>query len=266
MARRALVGLGSNLGSRRAWLRLALHGLQRLSEAPLRRSALHRSEPMGPPQRSYLNAVVALRWSGSPEALLEALLELERRLLRRRRLRWGPRTVDLDLLWMEGVSRCSPSLTLPHPGIFSRPFVVLPALQVAPPVLAPALRKAAENIAPGARSSRTRWRPPPRARCTTADDPGEALIELLEGASRRGLGASWSPERCERIQAADPLQCLAAARRHHARLLAMAPAGAGGWEALLGPGRLPAFRQLELRRREAGLWQARWRATSTSKL
>ena len=84
------------------------------------------------PQGPYLNAAVALEWSASPEALLEVLLRIERERGRIRDVRYGPRTLDLDVLWMEGVTLEHADLTVPHPRLHERVFALLPLLEVAP--------------------------------------------------------------------------------------------------------------------------------------
>ncbi len=268
-ARWALVGLGSNLGSRRAWLRLATRGLELLSTTSLRRTFLYRSAPMGgPPQRPYFNTAVLMRWQASPEALLEALLSLERRLLRRRTVRWGPRTVDLDLLWMEGVQRDSPFLRVPHPGLFERPFVLLPARHIAPPPLATAVHAAVRALPGGeAPPIRIPWGRGAIRRPIVADDPGEALIDLLDRAAPSPTRLRPLALHLEHVQADGPLQCHREASRRGARLLALAPIeGTNGWEGLLEPGCRPPRGTPRLRRRGASHWEARWRGTPSSKL
>lgn len=102
-----------------------------------RRSSLWRTDPVGGPadQPPFLNAVVALRpdapWD-APEPLLEALLGIEAEQGRTRRVRWAARTLDLDLLAFGARRRTSPGLTLPHPRLLERAFVLAPLLEVAP--------------------------------------------------------------------------------------------------------------------------------------
>ncbi len=135
----AYVGLGANLGDPRHQLRAALEGLQALAAAgTLRRSRLYRTAPVGPTgQPDYLNAVAALETELEPLPLLRELLELERAAGRERRVRWGPRTLDLDLLLYD--DRCieSPELTLPHPRIPERAFVLLPLADLDPTLFIP---------------------------------------------------------------------------------------------------------------------------------
>jgi len=102
----------------------------------LARSRIYETEPHQPggdvPQGPYLNAAVLLEWSGTPEALLEALLVIEREAGRVRDVRNGPRTLDLDVLWMEGVVRDTATLQIPHPRLEERAFALWPLVDVAP--------------------------------------------------------------------------------------------------------------------------------------
>jgi 2-amino-4-hydroxy-6-hydroxymethyldihydropteridine diphosphokinase len=127
-----VVGLGSNLGARERLLFDAVQGLAALpGAARVACSSLYASAPLGPPQPDYLNAAMRLRWSGTLPALLAGLLELERAAGRQRRERWGPRTLDLDVLWAS--TPCdTPALRVPHPELERRWFALQPLLEVAP--------------------------------------------------------------------------------------------------------------------------------------
>ena len=127
----AVVGLGSNLGDRQAELALALGALEPLGRV-LGRSALYETEPVGPPQPAFLNAAARITTELAPEALLRELLGIERRRGRVRRERWGPRNIDLDILWIAGVVVALPELVVPHPELRRRPFALRPLLDVAP--------------------------------------------------------------------------------------------------------------------------------------
>jgi 2-amino-4-hydroxy-6-hydroxymethyldihydropteridine diphosphokinase len=130
------VGLGTNLGDREATLRSAALALRSLSEAELVVSALYETAPVGPPQPHYLNAAVRLRTSLALDALLEVLLDIERAHGRVRRERWGPRTLDLDVLFAlsdgEPVEHRSARLVVPHPHLLERSFALAPLLDVMP--------------------------------------------------------------------------------------------------------------------------------------
>ncbi|WP_373044421.1 2-amino-4-hydroxy-6-hydroxymethyldihydropteridine diphosphokinase [Vulgatibacter sp.] len=131
----AYVALGANLGDRLATLREAVrridgsHGL-----TVLRCSAVWETAAVGPPQPDYLNAVIEVDACKAPWAHLQRLHEIERSLGRVRRAeeRWGPRTLDLDLLWQGGLILQQGDLELPHPRITERSFVLAPLAELAP--------------------------------------------------------------------------------------------------------------------------------------
>lgn len=136
---RAWVGLGSNLAEPRSQIELALEELDRL---PLTRlsiaSRLYASQPQGPrDQPDYINAVAGLETRLSPLALLDQLQALEQRHRRVRVRHWGPRTLDLDLLLFDQECRSVPRLTLPHPEMARRAFVLVPLAEVAPDLRLP---------------------------------------------------------------------------------------------------------------------------------
>jgi 2-amino-4-hydroxy-6-hydroxymethyldihydropteridine diphosphokinase len=131
----AIVGIGTNLGAREAAIRAARDLLDaRAGIDVVAMSALYETHPLGPPQADYLNAALRLETSLSPEALLSVLLRTERRLGRRRSPdeRWGPRSIDLDLLWDERGPYESRALRVPHPELVNRSFALGPLLDVAP--------------------------------------------------------------------------------------------------------------------------------------
>lgn len=136
---RAYVGLGANLDRPRQHVSAAIGELAALPDGQLvARSSLYLSAPMGPKdQPDYINAVVALETRLPPLALLDQLQALEARHGRRRSVRWGPRTLDLDLLLYGDQRLDHPRLTLPHPGLTQRSFVVIPLLEIAPTLRLP---------------------------------------------------------------------------------------------------------------------------------
>jgi 2-amino-4-hydroxy-6-hydroxymethyldihydropteridine diphosphokinase len=103
------------------------------------RSKVYETSPVGPPQPAYLNAAVRLLTKASPNNVLAVLLGIEARCgrIRSPETRWGPRTLDLDLLWGEGLIVSTPSLTVPHPRLMERPFALWPLLDVAPDAVDP---------------------------------------------------------------------------------------------------------------------------------
>lgn len=112
------------------------------------RSRVYETAPVGGPEQGpFLNAALALTWSAAPLDLIDALLAVERSLGRVRDVRWGPRTIDLDVLWIEGTVVDDARLVVPHPGLASRAFAILPLLDVAPAARDP--RSGARYVAPG---------------------------------------------------------------------------------------------------------------------
>jgi 2-amino-4-hydroxy-6-hydroxymethyldihydropteridine diphosphokinase len=135
---RAFVGVGSNLGDRWARLALAARALRATPRTALvRASRVWDSAPVGPPQPRYLNAVLELETGLPPRELLAALREVERAAGRERRRRWGPRTLDLDLLLYADLVLEVVGLTVPHPAIASRRFVLAPLAELCPDRVVP---------------------------------------------------------------------------------------------------------------------------------
>lgn len=134
--RRVVIGLGSNLGDRAAAIGSAVQALKGDRDLyVLRQSPLYESPPLGgPSQGDYLNAALLVVTAAPAREILARLLEVERAFGRKRdaAARWGPRTIDLDLLWIEGEAISEPGLDVPHPGLRERPFAVRPLLDVAP--------------------------------------------------------------------------------------------------------------------------------------
>jgi 2-amino-4-hydroxy-6-hydroxymethyldihydropteridine diphosphokinase len=128
--RPAYVAIGSNLGHPRDRVAEACMHLASLPQTRLEaRSRLYRTRPMGPQdQPEFINAAVGLVTQKSPHEMLDGLLEIERRMGRIRQERWGPRVIDLDLVWMVEDA----GLTLPHPGVSMRNFVLYPLSDIAP--------------------------------------------------------------------------------------------------------------------------------------
>lgn len=138
-ARVAFVGLGSNLTRPVTQVRDALQELRQLPGSRLvRHSPLYRSAPIGPPdQPDYVNAVAMLATELDPFDLLDALQLIEERHGRERSVRWGPRTLDLDLLLYADRHIDSPRLKVPHPQMHRRAFVLVPLHDIAPQLTVP---------------------------------------------------------------------------------------------------------------------------------
>ncbi|HEY7573648.1 MAG TPA: 2-amino-4-hydroxy-6-hydroxymethyldihydropteridine diphosphokinase, partial [Thermoanaerobaculia bacterium] len=127
----AYLGLGSNLGNRRANLEAALDALAALS--PVRVSSFYLSDPVGyADQPAFFNAVARMRWTGTPRELLSAVKGIEKRLGRVPTFRNGPRVIDIDLLDVGGAVRRRPYPVLPHPRLEGRRFVLAPLAEIAP--------------------------------------------------------------------------------------------------------------------------------------
>ncbi len=143
----AYVGLGSNLADPRAQVERAFERLGALADVRLvLRSRLYGSRPLGPAdQPQFVNAVAGLLTRLQPEALLAALRAVEREIGRpATRPKWGPRVIDLDLLVQGRERRDGPQLTLPHPGLPERNFVLYPLADIAPDLDVPGLGRVAD--------------------------------------------------------------------------------------------------------------------------
>jgi 2-amino-4-hydroxy-6-hydroxymethyldihydropteridine diphosphokinase len=137
-----LVGLGSNLDGPANQVETAFGLLEAIDRTTVvAKSSLYRSTPLGGiEQPDFVNAAALLRTELAPRALLEELQAIERARGRERgELQWGPRVLDLDLLVYDGVALDEPGLTVPHPGIAARNFVLLPLREIAPDFRIPGL-------------------------------------------------------------------------------------------------------------------------------
>jgi 2-amino-4-hydroxy-6-hydroxymethyldihydropteridine diphosphokinase len=143
---RVVVGVGANLGDRLATMRAAVTELARRMHVE-KTSRVYATAPVGgPPQPEFLNAAVLVAYAGAPLDLLDALLAIEARFGRVRAERWGPRTLDLDLLWIDGLAVDTPRLVVPHPRLHERAFALVPLLDLEPHARDP--RTGARYVAP----------------------------------------------------------------------------------------------------------------------
>ena len=136
------IAMGSNLGDRRSWIGRALDALGREADLRVVRiSTLHETDAVGGPrgQGPYLNGAARLETRLEPADLLRRMQAVEAALGRERAERWGPRTIDLDLLLYEDRVIDTPELTLPHPRLHERTFVLEPLVEIAGDVHHPVL-------------------------------------------------------------------------------------------------------------------------------
>lgn len=146
---RAFLGLGSNVGDRVGHLRDAVATLHDLGLVGV--SPVYESAPVGGPrdQGPYLNLVVELRTSLSPRELLGVCHRLETGAGRERGVHWGPRTLDVDVLWIEGTEADEPDLVVPHPRMWGRRFVLAPLRDLAPDLVpGAAIEEAGGSVTP----------------------------------------------------------------------------------------------------------------------
>jgi 2-amino-4-hydroxy-6-hydroxymethyldihydropteridine diphosphokinase len=139
---RAFLGLGSNLGDRRAVLRDAVAALDDV----IATSPVYETEPVGGPvQGAFLNVVVELDTTRDARGLLELCRRLETVAGRVREVRWGPRSLDVDVLWVDGETVDAPDLQVPHPRMWERRFVLAPLADLAPDLVPPHRLAAADG-------------------------------------------------------------------------------------------------------------------------
>ena len=140
----AFIGLGSNLENPRSQLQRAFAALGELPGTRLAaQSSLYRSAPLGyPDQPDFVNAVARIATDLTPQALLQVLLQIEHSHGRERNFRNAPRTLDLDILLYDDVQLHEHGLTIPHPRMHLRAFVLLPLLEIAPDIVIPAVGQA----------------------------------------------------------------------------------------------------------------------------
>ncbi len=142
MTHSVFIGLGSNLSQPIQQVTQAINALKALENSSfITASSLYETRPMGPQdQPNYINAVVEIETNIDPYVLLNVLQALEERHARTRDTgHWGARTLDLDILHYEGIQSNDPTLTLPHPGLHKRSFVLYPLQEIRPQLHIPAL-------------------------------------------------------------------------------------------------------------------------------
>ena len=148
----AYLGLGSNLGNRLAFLRGGRDTLvNQTGIALIQASGVYETEAIGGPPDSplFLNAVLQIRTSLAPEQLIEACLAAENEFGRTRQMRWASRTLDIDILFYDDLVLGKEHLTVPHPRLQERAFVLAPLLEIAPDLKHPMLDKTIVELAAG---------------------------------------------------------------------------------------------------------------------
>ena len=144
----AYLGLGTNLGDRESYLAQALKELAGLPTIEIGTvSSIYETAPVGlTDQPDFLNLVVSVRTTLSPRELLDALLNIENKMGRVRTVRWGPRVIDLDLLLYGDAVVETPELTVPHPRLSERSFVLMPLAEIAPNLVLPGQEETVEKL------------------------------------------------------------------------------------------------------------------------
>jgi len=164
MIQNAYVGLGSNLGDRAGYLLLAVRGMLDAGLDVIRLSSIYETEPVGyENQPAFLNMVAEVRGSTlpSPDQVLARLLRIEYALGRKREISMGPRTIDLDLLIFRNERLETEFLTVPHPRLHSRRFVLVPLNELVPNLIHPGLDKPIGELLAQTKDQSlvTRWKP-----------------------------------------------------------------------------------------------------------
>lgn len=140
MEQTAFLSLGSNIGNRSAYLDSAIRNLiKRYPISVVNVSSIYETDPVGfEEQELFLNMVIQVKTQLSPFELLDACMATEKILGRKREIRWGPRTIDLDILLYNDENILTERLIIPHPRLHERSFVVIPLLEISPDITLPA--------------------------------------------------------------------------------------------------------------------------------
>lgn len=144
----AYIGIGSNQGDKHKNCTLAVENIRDCERnCPLKHSSFYHTEPWGySKQDDFINLVIELKTSFSPLELLSFLQGVEKKLGKKKNGKWGPRTIDLDLLLYNDQSLESPQLTIPHPLLHQRGFVLLPLEEIAPQLIHPGFNQTISQL------------------------------------------------------------------------------------------------------------------------
>ena len=145
---KAYIGLGTNIGDREANLKDALNELKALPEIQIVSiSSIYETDPVGYlDQGKFLNMVICINTTLSAQSLLTACMEIEQKLGRKREIRWGPRTIDLDILLYNQENIVTKNLIVPHPRMLERAFVVIPHVEIDKDIVLPNIEKPLREV------------------------------------------------------------------------------------------------------------------------
>lgn len=137
-----LIALGTNMGNRAENLKKAIHAIELNLGHIVRQSSVYETKPWGNSnQPDFFNQVILIHSNKTPEECLLILFSIEKQMGRIREEKWGARIIDLDLLYVNGFIMKTETLSLPHPGITERKFVLIPLVEIAPDFVHPELQK-----------------------------------------------------------------------------------------------------------------------------
>ena len=144
----AYIGFGSNIGDRLSYIRSAITALSEIEGITLQKiSSLYETAPVGnEAQDDFLNGVVSIRTHHSPHTLLYTLKQIEINIGREHRIRWGPREIDMDILIYGDLCVETQNLTVPHPEMHLRRFVLVPLAEIAPDLVHPILNETIQTL------------------------------------------------------------------------------------------------------------------------